>query len=77
MDVSQLGKWLVLAGVGLAGAGVLVWVLGKTGIPFGRLPGDVHAGGDKVSFHFPVVTCIILSIVLTLLINLFIRLFRR
>jgi hypothetical protein len=36
-------------------------------LPFGRLPGDIHVVRDGVSFHFPIVTCIVISVVLTLI----------
>jgi hypothetical protein len=39
----------------------------------GRLPGDVHVERDHFSFHFPIVTCLVVSAVLTLLLNLFFR----
>lgn len=36
-------------------------------LPFGRLPGDIRIVREGFSFHFPVVTCIVVSIVLSLL----------
>jgi len=36
-------------------------------IPFGRLPGDIHIVRDGFSFHFPIVTCIVLSVVVSVL----------
>lgn len=39
--------------------------------PLGRLPGDISVERQNWSFHFPVVTSIILSIVLTLILSLF------
>lgn len=39
-------------------------------IPFlGRLPGDIHVEAKGYSFHFPVVTCIIVSVIATLILN--------
>ena len=43
----------------------------------GHLPGDIHYEGKNASFHFPMVTCIVLSIILTVLLNLVLRLFKR
>jgi hypothetical protein len=43
----------------------------------GHLPGDIHYQCKNTSFHFPVVTCIVMSIVLTIVLNLVLRLFRR
>lgn len=51
-------------------AGLLLWSgVGKGWL--GRLPGDVHFTGEKFSFHFPIVTCLVISAALTLLLWLF------
>jgi hypothetical protein len=70
MDLSQMGKWLVYAGLALAGIGALVWGAGKLGLPFGSLPGDIRIERPGFSFNFPVVTCIAVSVILTVLANL-------
>lgn len=63
---------LIATGVVLLLAG-LVW-LGLERLPwFGRLPGDIHVQRKDWSFHFPIVTCIIVSIILSVLLNLFLR----
>jgi uncharacterized protein HemY len=36
-------------------------------IPFGRLPGDIHIVRGGISFHFPIVTCIVISVVVSVL----------
>jgi len=62
--MTELGKFLVVAGVVIAAAGVLLWSgFGRGWL--GRLPGDVHYTKGNVSFYFPVVTCLLLSIVLS------------
>jgi len=58
----------------LIGAGVVLIVLGVLvawGVPLGRLPGDISVRRGNLSFHFPIVTCIVLSVVLTLLFRFF------
>jgi hypothetical protein len=55
---------LVIAGLLLVVAGAAWPWLSK--IPFGRLPGDIHIVRDGFSFHFPVVTCIVISLVLSI-----------
>ncbi|MGO8766798.1 MAG: DUF2905 domain-containing protein [Limisphaerales bacterium] len=68
--MSDLGKFLVIAGLLIAGAGALLWSgFGKGWL--GRLPGDINYSRENVSFHFPVVTCLIISVILTLLLWLF------
>jgi hypothetical protein len=39
----------------------------------GRLPGDVSIERKSFSFHFPIVTSIVISVVLTVLVNLLLR----
>jgi Protein of unknown function (DUF2905) len=64
--MNELGKLLVIAGLLIAGVGALLWAgIGKSWL--GRLPGDVHYSRDNFSFHFPIVTCLIISAVLTLI----------
>ena len=36
-------------------------------LPLGRLPGDIHIVRGGVSFHFPLMTCLVLSVVVSLL----------
>ena len=67
-----MGKTLMILGVILILAGAVFHFGGKlTG--FGKLPGDIHIQKDNFSFHFPIVTSIIVSIILTILLNLFFR----
>jgi hypothetical protein len=42
-------------------------------LPFGRLPGDIHVVREGFSFHFPIVTCIVISIVVSVILWLFRR----
>lgn len=62
------GKILIITGAVLMLTGVLV--LFRDSIPFirhfGRLPGDITIERENFSFHFPIVTGIIISIVLSL-----------
>lgn len=65
-DVGQLGKVLMTAGVGLFVIGLLVMLLGRTGLF--RLPGDILVGGEKWRFFLPITTCILISAVLTVVV---------
>jgi hypothetical protein len=69
--VQQLGKGLIVIGVLVAIAGVVLIVGSKLGI--GRLPGDISIERKGFSFHFPIVTSIVVSLVLTVLANLLLR----
>lgn len=70
--MNELGKMLVVLGLVIAAVGLVLWTgLGKNWL--GRLPGDIHYTRDHVSFHFPIVTCLLISIVLSVLMWLFRR----
>lgn len=70
--MNELGKLLVMAGLAIAGVGLLLW-LGVGRDWLGRLPGDIHVSHSKggFNFHFPIVTCLLVSAALTLLLWLF------
>jgi len=68
--VNELGKMLFIFGLMIAGLGLLIWAgFGKDWL--GRLPGDIHYSKGNFSFHFPLVTCLLVSLILTLLLWLF------
>lgn len=70
MGSNEIGKFLVIAGLVLAAVGGLIWMgFGKGW--FGRLPGDIHVTKENFSFHFPIVTCLLISLALTLIAWLF------
>ncbi len=48
----------------------LFWPLAKE-IPIGRLPGGISVKGDKYSFYFSIVTCIVISIIVSLFFKFF------
>ena len=60
-----MARALIVVGLVIAALGVLVSV----GVPFGRLPGDIVVRRGSFSFHFPVVSCLILSVLLTILVS--------
>jgi uncharacterized membrane protein YidH (DUF202 family) len=68
----ELGKTLVILGVVIAMIGLLVWSGVGRGW-FGHLPGDINYTRGNMSFHFPIITCVILSIVLSLVMWFFRR----
>ena len=63
--MNELGKVLMILGLALAVVGALLWL--GWGKWIGKLPGDVHYSRGDFSFHFPIVTCVVISIVLTLI----------
>jgi len=77
MDFSSLGKGIVILGVVLIVAGGLMWLLGRTGLPLGRLPGDIRLEGERASCYMPIVSMIVLSIILTIVLNIVVRLLNK
>ena len=73
----MIGKWILIFGVLLIVVGAVVWLIESLGLPLGRLPGDIRIRGQDWSFHFPIVTCIVVSVVLTVLLNLLFWFMRR
>jgi hypothetical protein len=64
--MNDLGKVLVVAGLALAAAGALLWSgFGRGWL--GRLPGDIHYSRGNASFHFPIVTCLLLSVLVSVI----------
>ena len=64
--MNELGKFLIVAGLMLLGAGGVVLLLGRMHVPLGRLPGDIVYRGKNSTVYFPLATSILLSIVLSL-----------
>ncbi|HVG54521.1 MAG TPA: DUF2905 domain-containing protein [Vicinamibacterales bacterium] len=61
------GRFLILAGLVIAGAGLLMTL----GFPLGRLPGDFAVKRGNFSFYFPLATSILVSLILTLVMMFF------
>jgi len=51
-------------------------LLGRTGLPLGRLPGDILYRGKNTTFYFPLATSIVISVVLSLVLFLIGRMLR-
>lgn len=64
-------RTLIIVGLAIAAVG-LAWPWVRM-LPFGRLPGDIHIVRDGFSFHFPIVTGLVISVVVSLLIWFFRR----
>jgi hypothetical protein len=61
-----MGRFLIGLGLFIAAIGVVVLLLGKTGLPLGRLPGDFTWRGRHTTVYFQLGTCVVLSVVLSL-----------
>ncbi len=74
--LGDLGRWLVYAGLGLAGLGLVLMLAGR--VPWlGRLPGDIRIERGGFSCFAPLATSLLLSLILTIVLNVVIRLLNR
>lgn len=68
--MAEVGRLLMVLGIALVVIGGIAMLLGRTGLPIGRLPGDILYRGKNTTFYFPLATSIILSVVLSLVLFL-------
>jgi hypothetical protein len=71
MDLSGVGRLLLILAAVLAVIGVLFVLAGRGLLP--RLPGDVALERGNTRFYFPLGTSILVSLILTVVLNLFLR----
>lgn len=64
--MSELGKFLFVTGLVITLLGLLFWT-GLVPRRLGRLPGDIRIERGNSAYHFPIVTCIVVSMVLSLI----------
>jgi hypothetical protein len=70
----EMGRVLVTLGIALVVIGGIVMLLGRTGLPIGRLPGDILYRGKNSTFYFPLASSILISVVLSIVLFLIGRL---
>lgn len=73
----SIAKALIIFGLSLALIGTGIYLAGRLGLPFGKLPGDIRIERDHFSLYFPLTTMILLSVLLTVGLNVLLRLLNR
>ena len=63
----QLGRTLLILGAVLIVVGALLDFGGKLPFRLGRLPGDIVHRGQRTTFYFPLVSCMVISVLLSLI----------
>jgi hypothetical protein len=75
-DLGSMGRWLILAGLGIVLLGGLLLLLGR--VPFlGRLPGDIRIHTERVSCFVPIVSSLLISLLLTIVLNVIVYFLNR
>ncbi|HXH61667.1 MAG TPA: DUF2905 domain-containing protein [Fimbriimonadaceae bacterium] len=65
--MANIGKFLVVAGIGVAALGAVLWGLANVfpGLKIGRLPGDIAIDNGNVKVYIPITTMVIVSLVVS------------
>jgi hypothetical protein len=69
MDVSpiaSIGRLLIALGALMLVLGCILLLAGRTGLPLGRLPGDIAVRGKHFALYAPIATCVLISVLLSL-----------
>lgn len=74
--MADMGRLLVGLGIALVVIGGIVMLLGRAGLPLGKLPGDIIYRGKDTVFYFPLASSILISVVLSIIVFLIGRLKR-
>jgi hypothetical protein len=67
--MAELGKTFLGLGLVLVALGAAILLASRLGIPFGRLPGDLHwrSRSGNTQVYFPLATSIVLSVLFSLI----------
>lgn len=71
--MNGLGRPLITLGLILVAAGLVISFSPKLPTWLGRLPGDINIKRANFSFHFPLMTCLLISAILSFVMWLFRR----
>lgn len=71
--MNGLGRPLIILGLILVAAGLAITFAPRLPNWLGRLPGDIHIKRDNFSFHFPLMTCLLISAIISFIMWLFRR----
>lgn len=65
------GRTFIIAGCVLLVVGIIFTLAPKFPTWLGRLPGDISIKRENFSFHFPLMTCLLLSALISFIMWLF------
>jgi hypothetical protein len=70
--MKEIVRILIVTGLMLVATAILLylfsWLTGGE-----KFPGDIVVKGKRMTFYFPIVSCIVISIVFTIILNIFFR----
>jgi len=65
-----MGRWILVAGIGLVVVGLVLTFAPGLLAWFGRLPGDIRIEGAHGRLYVPITSMLLVSVVLSVLLNL-------
>lgn len=71
--MNGIGKMLLMLGGFFILAGAALILASNTGIPLGKLPGDITYHKKNVTVFFPLGTMLVISLTVSLILNLYSR----
>lgn len=75
--MDSLARLFIILGLIFLILGGILYLAARTGflsgLPLGRLPGDIRVQSGGLTCFFPLATMILLSVVLTILLNIIVR----
>jgi hypothetical protein len=70
MNFDNLGRLLLVLGIGLALLGGLIWLAGRFFPGLSQFPGTIKIQASGLTCVIPILASIVLSVLLTILLNL-------
>ncbi|MEX2379755.1 MAG: DUF2905 domain-containing protein [Vicingaceae bacterium] len=63
--MQEIGKYIIVAGLGILIIGVLLYFFGNKFSWFGNLPGDIRIEKENFRFYMPITSMILISIAIS------------
>ncbi|MEQ8762940.1 MAG: DUF2905 domain-containing protein [Planctomycetota bacterium] len=60
-DLSDIARWIMIAGAVITLIGALIWLAARFGIPLGNLPGDLRFGDENFRVYLPITTLLLIN----------------
>ena len=76
LNLDDIGKWLLLAGIGLAIVGGILWLLGRSTF-LTNFPGNIQFQIGNIGCFIPLGLMIVITIVGTIVVNILIRILNK
>lgn len=76
-EFGSIARWFMILGLVFFALGGLIWILARSGLPLGKLPGDLKIESGGFTCLVPLASAVLLSLLLTILLNLILRMLHK